>query len=159
MFEVPIVLLAALIGVTTPDSPSATKCLGTTKSVAFSLRADAAKLNQSAGGLTSAYRIRMDRDIADAETAVRELWEMDRIASPRQHAVITRVAPLLRDLARNLEDMSEHARAAGRYHARHDSMREYLAGHEEIANRLAALIAETIDAARTAPVRPPDERE
>jgi hypothetical protein len=120
-------------------------------------------VNKTAGALTPARRKRIAGDIADAETAVRELWEMDRIASPSQDAVIMRVAPLLRDLARNVEDMSEHMRA-GRGDVRREAMRDYLAGHEEIANRLASLIAETIDdanhdASRTEPARPPDERE
>jgi len=159
MFEVPFVLLAALIGVTTPDSPSVAKCLAAAKSVALSLRTDAADVNKAAGALTPAQRKRIDRNTADAETAVHELWEMDRIASPSQDAVIMRVAPLLRDLARNVEDMSEHTRA-GRDDARPEVLRDYLAAHEEIANRLASLIAESIDhASRTEPARPPDERE
>ena len=152
-----IILFAALLGVTTQDSPSAAKCLGISRSVALSLRSDAAELNKVSGGpLTSAQRNRIKGDLSDAEATIRELWEMDRIASPAQSEVIMQVAPLLRDLARDVESMLDHMRAR-RPEQGHENLRDYVAGHEEIASRLASLIAETIDKAERTSLA--DERE
>ena len=160
MSGVPIVLFAALLGVTTQDSPSVTKCLGAARSVALSLRTDAAEVNRTAGApLTPAQRKRFTGDISNAEETIRELWEMDTIASSPQSTVIMQIAPLLRDLARNVEGMLGHLRVRPD-DQRREALRDYLAGHEEIASRLASLIAETIDnAGRTPTAPPPDERE
>jgi len=119
------------------------------KSVALSLEADSSKIASTARKgagvrITATQTHEIEQHIDTARETVRELQEVEAIASPGQKAVIGHISPLLQDLAHNAESMLKHLNAGPKKGRRQVTV-DYLSAHEEIANHIVREIANTID--------------
>ena len=158
----PVVLLMALTlpASGTPsksDSATVTKRLQAARSIASDLLNDSVEMGFAARRSTGERvwfpdREKALRDIRDLNETANELLELQPIASARQAAVIDRLKPLLRDLARNTKVLMEHVEAGGDQ-ARTGAYTEYVAAHEEITRRLVSSIIDIIDHPEKAKVR------
>lgn len=141
------------------EHASAWNRIAAARSVALSLRTDASMIASAARkgpgvrlSTTQTNEIRQHIDTAH-ETA-QELQEVQEIASLTQKALISRITPLLRDLARSAESMLDHLNGKPKQ-ARRQVDVDYLSAHEEIAKHSAMELVAAIDATEQKSSRTP----
>lgn len=134
-------LLATVQAAAPPPAGAVAKRVAFARECALALRQDAATLvafSKGSGQWDARHETKrnISKDIVTAEETLKELREIEPIATQPEKDVVRAVRPLLRDLIDNTRSMLEHIE--GDAESGHSaSCREYMLAHEEIAGALA----------------------